>query len=138
MSSRKTIYLTDDSERIIGSPDSLSGRINSIIGRYEKVTTDSMPPFTVQEWCAICDANNGTIVDDQPQSVSYMWANIADSPELDEKWGVDRMALAEKVRDLSFAEQCSIAEVVRAFWSNDWSQAKDYADVFQTIGAIKK
>jgi hypothetical protein len=67
-----------------------------------------------------------------------MWANIADSPELDEKWGVDRMALAEKVRDLSFAEQCSVAEVVRAFWSNDWSQAKDYADVFQTLGAIKK
>jgi hypothetical protein len=138
MSSRKTIYLTDDSEKIIGSSDSLSGRINSIIGRYEKVTTDSMPAFTAQEWCAICDANNGTIVDDQPQSVSYMWANIADSPELDEKWKIDRMSLAEKVRDLSFAEQCSIAEVVRAFWSNDWSQAKDYADVFQAIGAIKK
>jgi hypothetical protein len=66
-----------------------------------------------------------------------MWANIADSPELDEKWGVDRMSLAAKLRDLGFAEQCSVAEVVRDFWGNDWSQAEDYADVFKTIGAIK-
>lgn len=129
MSRRLTLYVSDDSQAVIG-PDnpstSKAGRINSIIQRYGAITREAMPEFSEHEWCAICDANNGAILDDMPQTVAYIWANVHDTPGLGDKWGIDQDALVKKLHKLTIAEKCAVAEVITAFWrSNDLNSASN-------------
>jgi hypothetical protein len=136
MSSRKTIYLGDDAEMVIGTrPRNLSGRINTILLRYDRIIDDVMPTLSEAEWCALCDANNGTVLDDHPQTVCYLWANVADFDGLGEKWGVDQAALVDKLRILPYAALCALAEVIADFWGNDKVGKADNRTLLSESGA---
>jgi hypothetical protein len=110
---------------LITSPDkqddvNCSGRITGICDRYLRMVADQLNNLnlTDREWCAICDANNGGNIHDDimPGLPTMIWANIADTPGLGEKWGVDQHELICKIRDAGTSGQCAIMEVVDRFW----------------------
>ena len=53
-----------------------------------------------------------------PQTTAFMWANVADSGGIGEKWGIDAERLVVKMRNLTYAETVAVAEVVQRFWSD--------------------
>lgn len=136
MARKLSIYLGDQALKVIektavihhnGERElSVSGRINSICTRYGELISRHMPAFTLAEWCAVCDANNGSILDDFPSTVSLLWANVADSEGIGHKWEIDPAKLIKKMRGLDFAESMAVAEVVQRFWA-DCSQLDNAA-----------
>lgn len=111
-----------------------SGRLSSIVERYGEIVRRHVPALTLAEWCAICDANNGCFMDDIPESVTMLWANVVDSPGLDEKWGIDAAGdLVTKMRRFSYAESIAVAEVVQRFWSD--TRSRDNHEWLTTCGA---
>lgn len=126
MSKRTSIYMPDTMKNLLasyGEGNSLSGSIAALMQRYSEITRDACPELSVNEWCAICDANNGCWVwlsaggHDPYQS---LWANVADSePDgLDEKWHVSCRELAEKLRGMSLAEKAAVWDVAAKFWAS--------------------
>ena len=71
--------------------------------------------FTVNEWSAIFDANNGRMW--LATDVFGIAANVADSIGFDEKWEVDVKGLATKIFHLDKARQFKIAETIHEFWT---------------------
>jgi len=122
MASKKTIYITDAAEKIIGvHQDSLSGRIGSIIIRYGAITSQDCPALTVNEWLAICDILNNTYTqgDSYPHDIAlYLWAEIANADRLEglgKTWEIDALALSARVQNMSYDKQCAIIEVASRF-----------------------
>jgi len=98
----------------------LSGRIAAIVRRYQALIGLARPPLSREQWCAVCDANNGVddLLVEHPQSIGMMlWANVADTPGLGTKWDINQDALVETMRAWSYAEQIAAYETVRVFWS---------------------
>jgi hypothetical protein len=120
MAEKKSVYLADETMKIVGlvPNDSLSGRINTIVSLYDEIIRRESPEFTLGEWCAVCDANNGVLFDDS-SSRTLMWANVADSPGIGEKWEIDATKLVGKMRALSFVQSIAMAEICQRFWSDD-------------------
>lgn len=145
MSSRKTVYLTDDSEKIIGPirkemGDSRSGRLNSIVSRYGRITDSEAPALTVSEWSLLCDMLNGTVIDEN--TGDYLWADIAEAGRLDglaDKWKIDTAEFSERVRDMSPAARYYILDVVSKFWKGIDDQSEGMEKMLEKAGAkIKK
>ncbi len=95
-----------------------SGRINNIAERYLEIVADAMPAFTLEEWCAIMGTNNGLQITGDWLSALHAWANVVDSPEVEEKWGVDPDDLARRMRSLPLASRVAIAEAIERFWGH--------------------
>lgn len=143
MSKRTTIWISDQAEEALGpvkqaEGDSLSGRINSILIRYDQIRVEDCPELTVNEWCAICDANNSSWL--QAESAEndparYAWMNVADSDELDEKWGVDRLDLARRMKTMTISQQCAVIEVIGRFWRIQAEEGEGYDGLLRRCGA---
>lgn len=123
---KSSVWLTPELIEIIEAtfPEgrgNMSGRINTIILRYAEMVARSAPELSLAEWCAVCDANNGTVTDEMPMSVTLLWANVHDCRGLGEKWDVDVKKLVNKMRSWTYAESVACAEIVERFWS-DMSQ----------------
>lgn len=117
---RFTIYAGPPLAAALEGHENRSGRINSIAERYNAIVERHAPELAEAEWCAVCDALNGYWINDG-MGVRGMWAEIHDSDRLEglgAKWGVDAIALAERVRDMPFADQVALAEVVERFWQH--------------------
>lgn len=137
-SARRNIYLPAGAMEYLENADSLSGRVASIVMRYERITRESIPELGRYEWLAICDANNGSLDVMQGENHEnvglFLWANVADSPELGAKWEIDQDALVKKMQKWSYAQQCAAAEVVRTFWKH--TDLGD-EDALRKAGALK-
>lgn len=70
--------------------------------------------LTEAEASALCDANNGTIF--EHWSVSLLWANVADTPELGAKWGIDTDALIRKIRSWDHFQTLAVVDAIERFW----------------------
>lgn len=81
------------------------------------------------EASALCDANNGTIW--EPWSVSLLWANIADTPGLGEKWGVDTEVLISKIRGWDYHQALAVVDAIERFWV----QCED--STVQSVGLVR-
>jgi hypothetical protein len=116
-SRRASIYLAVDAQEVMAESDNASGRIAAILTRYRVLVQDVMPAFTKPEWCAIFDANNGTdFAGSAGVSASMIWANVADSVGLDEKWEVDTKKLVARMAKMPPAELMAISEACVRFW----------------------
>jgi hypothetical protein len=142
MSRRTSLYLGDHAETALGpleADDSLSGRINTILIRYDQIRIAACPDLTEKEWLAICDANNGTWLQAdhaETDPARHLWMNVADDDELDEKWGIDRLELARRMKGMSVAEQCAVIEVVGRFWRpGEVVEGETYAQLLARSGA---
>ena len=95
-----------------------SGRINDICARYDAIITYELtvPLFTENEWCAICEANRGA---EPGNDIAWRstWANVMDTPELAGRWDVDPMTLSRRLRILSLPARVAVAEIIERFWS---------------------
>ena len=139
--SRKTsLWLAPDILDVIestarpGEDQSVSSRINGIILRYGELVRRSAPELSLGEWCAVCEANSGTSLDDSPGSVSWLWANVHDSKALGEKWDINQKKLVAKMQSWTYAESLAAAEIIERFWS-DPSARQDNHDWLAKCGA---
>lgn len=136
-SKKLSVYLTGETIDLIhatAAPDrehSVSGRLNTICGRYSGIVFAQMPTFSIGEWCAICDANNGTLF--EGEITSLLWANVADSKGIGEKWDCDKEKLVAKLRSLSTAQEVAAVEVIERFWAG--VEGEDYSLRLQNAGA---
>jgi len=110
-------YPSEVASRIIGPTDSLTPRVNAVLLRYEAMVKAAMPGFTKQEWCAIFDANNGTdVFNDEHDTSVQIWANVADSVGLDEKWEIDSAELVRILQGLKKESLIAVQEACVRFW----------------------
>jgi hypothetical protein len=139
MSRRATIYLSDAAEAALGpEAENLSGRINSMLIRYEGIRADACPTLTEAEWSAIVDVLNGTWLmaehtDADP--ARHLWAEMADSPEMAEKWGIDIEELVITLRNQPYAARIAIVEVATRFWKSPNLNAASTSDLLREAGA---
>lgn len=141
MSSRRSVYITDSAETVLGNPASLSGRINSVLVRYGRIIATECPALTGDEWLLICDLLNGSVIEADNRETDparYLWADIAEAGELDglaAKWSVDTDALSQRIRDMRAVEQIAITEVAARFWGSPRLNAADHLDLLREAGA---
>jgi hypothetical protein len=141
MASKKTIYLSDPAEAVIGEVESLSGRINNIVIRYGGIVAAECPVLALAEWQMICDMLNGTVIDADYRDADparFLWADIAESGRLDglaEKWGIDTEALSARVRAMPYSQQCAILEVVAKFWRSPRLNETPMPELLKECGA---
>lgn len=115
-----SIYAGRPLAALLEDHENRSGRINAVADRYLGIVEHHAPEMTEAEWCAVCDALNGYWITDRA-GVRAMWAEIYDGDRINglgEKWGADAIALAERVREMPFAELVALAEVVERFWQH--------------------
>ena len=142
---KRTTYYPDAIEAIINvAPDgveSFSGRVGFLIAAAAGIASGNSPELSVSEWCAIVDANNGSLFpyEQGPEAVVRgVIHNVFDSAEdEDEKWGVSCEDLARKLSALSFAQKLAVFEITRGFWTRNEVQegAPGYREIFERLGA---
>ena len=140
MSRKKSIYLPEEAEATLGPRDemSLSGRIAGILLRYDSAWRTHCPALSEAEWSAICDALNGThlaIDGAAPDMSRFLWAEMSDSPEMGEKWGIDVKALALRMQAWSRIEQIACFEVAARFWTSPNLNALSTRELLIEAGA---
>lgn len=123
MAKRTSIYLPDAVSAYLADAESVSSRIAAIILRYQRLCRESLPALSREEWCAVCDANNGCGFEDSAgefaESIGVMlWANVHDSPGLGDKWEIDQGKLVERMQQWTYAEQVAAYEACRTFWQH--------------------
>lgn len=101
-----------------------TGRINAIADRYLQIVEAARPlQFSRAEWLAIFDANNGAgsfdelVADRGALEWAALAANVADTIDLGDKWGIDQAALVRKIDALPLAAKIAVLEVVQRFWA---------------------
>lgn len=118
---KATIHIHPKTSEIIGPTDSgtLSLRVAAMLARYESICRDNMPTLTAAEWGAVFEANNGTdVFGEEPVMPSIVWANVADSEGLDEKWGIDSASLVRSLENLTRSQLIAVKEACVRFWMN--------------------
>lgn len=120
--------------RLEGEDASFSGALNAIAGRYADIIERSMPTFTESQWCAICDANNGTWLID-PFSPTMIWANVADSDGIGEKWEIDALETVTALRELTYCQACAVADVIERFWKSPRLNTASNRELLAEAGA---
>jgi len=142
MSKKTTIHLGDEALAVIGAVENegYSFRVNGILTRYARMVAEAMPEFTVPEWSAILDANNGMGGFEGsgfPDASTSLWPNVADSvPDgLNEKWGVDCLDIARRMRDIPYSGQVAMYEIVRGFWASPDINKLPVDDLIKKLGA---
>lgn len=107
-----------------GGYNSPTMRLNAVAERYLAMIETARPSLTDHEWFAICDANNGYGTMEEIEATSGyaswsgIWQNVADTPELGEKWGIDQEALIRELRGMSEHETIAVAETIQRFWAH--------------------
>lgn len=115
---------------------SRSWRISNAVERYQAIVEHDMPTLTVGEWCAILDTLNGTFL--EPLLIQCIWMEIADHEPgfLEQKWGIDRNVLIERLKVMPLGSLMAIAEVVQQFWSSgNFRTNETYEEVLTRLGA---
>lgn len=144
MSCKKSIYISDNAEKIIGEIDdntNLSGRINSIIVRYGAVMDIDCPALMAKEWMLLCDILNSTWKDTDSAKADIsprLWAEVADSEQdgVGEKWGVNCEEFSQRLRTMGYSSLCAITEVVCRFWQGH--HTGEYPEILLNCGAKLK
>lgn len=140
-SNRRSVFLSDTALAVLGEPESLSGRLNSVVIRYGNIIAAECPELAEAEWLLICDMLNATVMDADHRDTDparYLWVDIGEAGQLDglaEKWGVDTAALSDRVKAMRLAERIAILEVVGRFWRSPNLNKDDTQKILAESGA---
>lgn len=99
-----------------------SGVINRDMERYYEILKYGRQSLrdrlSTAEISAILDNLNGCWLT-EPVSIRLIYANVADGLDdgLAEKWKIAGPALVEKLKSLSFAESCALADAAERWWN---------------------
>jgi hypothetical protein len=119
MAERMSIYAGPPLLAALAGFENRSGRLNDVAERYLAIIAEELktPRFRLGEWCAIMDVLNGSQIDvgGRPDS-QWCWVSMAESPEMDTKWGIDHEALAARMRSLPLAARAAIHEAAGRFY----------------------
>lgn len=142
---KRTTYYPDAVEGIINvdpdSAESFSGRVGFLIAAAAGIAAASSPELSVNEWCAIADANSGSLFayEQGPEAVVRgVIHNVFDYAYAgDQQWKISCQNLARKLSELTFAEQLAVFEIARGFWTRKEVQegASGYREIFERLGA---
>jgi len=102
MGKRNSIYLPAEVLPVINSfGGKLSTTLSTIVLRYDKITREAVPEFTLQEWKLICQALKGSVLSSGGYDPAAMcWATIGE-------YSAGYREIGEKVRALPLI--CRIA-----------------------------
>lgn len=115
---RLSIYAGEPLALVLGGHDeNRSGRVNQVCARYLAIVADSQPRWSQAQWSAVCDALNGCWLGDD-LSLRYLWAEVADTQGLGDKWGIDQDALVRELREMPMAGKVAVVELVERFWAH--------------------
>lgn len=139
---RPCIYLGDETREflqpLVEPGYSLSGEINRIVTSYKRMiqaaATRVNARFSEGEISAYVDANNGCWMLDET-TTQMAWANVADSADFRDKWGLElsNLELAMKIRESPIDEQYALAEICRRFWGGGKYQTASIMDVVNEL-----
>ncbi len=115
---RLSIYAGVPLALVLGGHDeNRSGRVNEVCDRYLAIVADSQPRWSQAQWSAVCDALNGCWLRDG-DSLRFLWAEVADTEGLGQKWGIDQDELVRELREMPMAGKVAVVELVERFWAN--------------------
>jgi hypothetical protein len=123
-SNRISIYPSPAIDRLLEALPgaSVSGRISQAADYFMTIMDCEIQAiqWAKNEWCAVMDVLNGAqigaVIIDSPDW-AFSWANMADSPEMDAKWGVDHEQLAAQMRAMSPTRKLAVYEAAARFWA---------------------
>lgn len=143
MAFKRTAYISDAGEKALclSENGNFSGRVNSILIRYENIMEQDCPELSVKEWMMICNMLNGTLLDTdyrEADPARFLWADISESGRLDEmrpEWKIDTEDLSQRVRAMNHCQLYAILEVAYKFWNIKHQDTSSYAAILKSIGA---
>ncbi len=114
-----------------------SRAINESFNILRYLLSQELPNLTQDEWLIILDAHNGVITD--------FHFPIRLASDIMDHYGVisvddladEIKAVVLKVYKMSQAQQCAILDMVKKYWSYDWSSVK-FKNLNEQIEKIKK
>lgn len=123
-----------------GPDESLAGRITEVALRHRAILADATPTLTLPQWCAVADALNGywllcESAEPTADPARHAWAEIADAEGLGDKWNIDAQHLAQQLRDMPYAGQAAVCQVVRRFWQHPELNTLDERELMTLAGA---
>jgi len=93
------------------------------------------PRFSRAEKGLILDATNGSWLGDM-MNATLIWANVEDAISmdgLDTKWEVkDAQALIDKLKGLTPPECWALAEAIKEWWGDDYTNDKDFDELLKS------
>ena len=131
----KSIDIDPDSDELYW----FSARVGFLIDAAEHIASQSCPALTVDEWCAITEAGNGSthvFEGGFKPALLNLWIGIQDAAHTcNKKWSVNCQTLASRLSGMSPAEQLAVFEIVRKFWQAAPYVNETYVQVFTRLGA---
>jgi len=142
----KLIGLSKYSREVLGPLEadcrSLGQRLNSICERYGMIMSRDNVELTVGEWCAIIDTKKDTFEFDELFSHQHfglsLWSDLLEAEhfgDMSGRHGIDAKALATRLRELTYAQLCTVLEVVSRFWQDEPCQSGSIQDELEAAGA---
>jgi len=138
MSIKKSIFLSDSSERIIHelsrdeeSPQ-WSATINTLLPAAEWVFNQSLPDLSDGEWQTIlnCYAGSCDYLSHPPYRIA---SDMMDDLGLLDVNQHPQSDLVRRVYEMTQAEPFAILYFVQRYWSENWNDAESFADVRDKI-----
>lgn len=104
--------------------------------RYYALLARALPAFAEPEASLLVDALNGIIT--EPHSAHLLWANVEDAQRegLAEKWGVDGLALVQRLRALTPFEALAVADAAERYWQGPYRQS-DMTAALRQVGLVR-
>jgi hypothetical protein len=134
---RKYIYWGESLARVASPLLSLLGgegaAVNAIADRYAELVRRERPEFTLDEWCAICQANDGVsmmaFATHETPTLQLLGEQVADTPDWlppetvpgdpAEVWEVNAARVNEILTGLSFGGRLAVLHVVDSVWADE-------------------
>lgn len=113
MAQRITLHLPDEIAAVVrASGQTISGRIVTIIARYQRIISECRPRLPYEDWLHICEAGNGIEALVEQTGMDPMQTlpmELVDGGHKD---------TAIRFKELSLAERMAVVAVVEQFWAD--------------------
>lgn len=122
-----------------GTDGNRTATINRHMERYFAMLRESrkrlVAQFTDEEIGLLVDLFNGTLFADA-FSLAYLAAEVEDAEdEWFPKWGVERAAIVDKLRGLSYADSAALIDAVERWWDRIAQDEQPAPTVTEVLGS---
>lgn len=128
MTQRITIHLPDEIAAVVrASGQTISGRICTIISRYQRIIAECRPRLAYEDWLHICEAGNGIEALAEHTGMDPMQTlpvELADGGHAE---------TARRFAALSLAERMAVVAVVEQFWADS---EHDIGEALALLGIV--
>ncbi len=121
MKKRIVVYLSQENIELMGECDKPSRRINEMLQRYGELCRRNLPSsLTTKEWLTAMAALRDYVANpgvDDP--IRYLWAAVADYPDMAKCLEGDPDSLICKLRELPYSGQVAVYEAAMSFHEHE-------------------